>query len=416
MPSIRMLDSVRNRWLLAFAAAVVVALGITALVSRKPHRQAAKSGEDPIQVWKARTGVDLVALPRLHPPHPDSESAKALDALLRPIGLVLGDPPRDPQPPRANVEDGEALNELREALRAAIRSETTEPKPFTPAVVAAIERRSGTLDAVADFVAGHDDIRWNEDFGPRSRSSTLDPADHLTLHRLLIGRAFLALERGDQSTAARMLSTSQRLHDVLLQRQELRSHFVATGVERMHLALLRRAGDALRAPLAVPDEGIRERYLSAMSAEALLALTNTRELAMNRDDDPAVVLVRALAGSKLERAANEAVQFAGNRVGEIMRSADGCAELAKNSRLPNGFFAGEFYMLNATESWRVFVLLELDRALTAAVLTGKTSSPCPSVTITVRDEGSLRTVTARGLPAESERVVGLPSVVTTRLD
>ena len=407
-------NSIRNRWLLALAAAVVVALAITAILSRKP-RQAARSGEDPIAVWKARTGVDLPALPRLHPPHPDSDAAMALDALVQPIGLRLGEVGRGPQELTGNLDEREE-GALRDALRAAIRSETTEPKPLPPAAAAAIERRAQTLDAVAEFVAGHDDIRWNEDFGPRSRSSTVYTADHLTLHRLLIGRAFQALERRDTSTAERMLSASQRLHRLLLERQELRSQFAASGVERMHLALLRHAGGALTTPLAAPDEGIRERYLSGMSAEALVALTNTRELAMNRDDDPAVVLVRALAGSKLDRAANEAVTFAANGVGEIMRSQDGCAELAKNRRGPDGLFSDEFFLLNAKESWRVFVVLELDRALTAAVLTGKTSSPCPSVTITVRDEGPTRTVTAMGLPAESDSVVGLPSVVTTRLD
>ena len=409
-----MSDSIRNRWLLAFATAVLVALAITAIVSRKP-RQSANRGQDPIQVWKARTGVDLTSLPRLHPPHPDSESAKALDALVQPIGLRLGEIGRGPQELAGDMNDAEATA-LREALRAAIRSETTEPKPFPPAAAAAIEGRARTLDAVADFVASHDDIRWNEDFGPRSRSSTVYTADHLTLHRLLIGRAFLALERRDAPTAERMLSTSQRLHRILVQRQELRSRWAAAGVERMHLALLRHAGGALNAPPAAPGEGVRAQYLGAMSAEALVALTNTRELAMNRDDDPAVVLVRAVAGSKLERAASEAVQFAAGGVAGILQSADGCAAPATNPRPPNSFFAGEFYLLNATDSWRVFVVLELDRAITAAVLTGKTSSPCPSVTITVRDEGSTRTVTAKGLPAESESVVGLPPVITTRLD
>jgi hypothetical protein len=406
-----MRDSLLHRWLLALGAAVVISLLITASISRATRRTE-KSDDQAVAVWKARTGVDLAALPGLHPPNPDSDEARALDALVQPLDLQLGDRKRGQHP---DVRDAEALDGLRDALRAAIRSETTEAKPLPPAVVAAIERRAPTLDAVADYVAAHEGIRWREDFEPRAGRSTIYTNDHLLLHRLLIGRAFLALERGDTKTSARMLSTSQRLNRVLEERQELWSQFVAVGVERMHLALLRRARGTLTATPAAPAEGIRERYLAAMSAEAAVALANAGQDAINSDDnDPGVAIVRVLAGPKLELAASEAVRIAAEAVAEIVRSPDGCAELARKRRRPTGFFAGEFFALDATDAWRRFVVLELDRAITAAVLSGKAASPCPSVTLSVRDEGSTRTVTAKGLPAETDSVVSLPAVVTTR--
>lgn len=405
-----MRDSLLNRWLLAFGAAVVIALLITASISRATRRTE-KSGDQAVAVWKARTGVDLTALPRLHPPTADSEEARALDGLVQPLDLQLGDRRRGQHP---DIRDAEALDGLRDALRAAIRSETTEAKPLPPAVVAAIDRRAATLDAVADYAAAHKGIRWREDFEPRTGRSAIYTNDHLLLHRLLIGRAFLALDRGDTKTAERMLTTSQKLNRVLEERQELWSQFVAVGVERMHLALLRRAGSTLTATLAAPSEGIRERYLRAMSAEAAVVIANAGQDAISSDDDdPGVTIVRVLAGPQLELAASEAVRIAAEGVAEIVRSPDGCAELARKRRSPTGLFAGEFFTLNATDAWRRFVVLELDRAITAAVLKGKASSPCPSVTITVHDEGSTRTVTAKGLPAETEGVVGLPAVVTT---
>lgn len=235
------------------------------------------------------------------------------------------------------------------------------------------------------------------------------------LHRLLIGRAFLALERNDTATAVRMFSTSQQLNRLLAERRELESQFFAVGVERLQLALIRRAGSALGAAPAEPRSGTRERYLAGMSAEAALILTNIQRGAYRNDPDPAERIFEGLVAPELQIAANETVTTAAAHVQEIRRTPDGCAELAKKRRTPDGVFAESFRTLNATEAWRRFQVLELDRAITAAVLTGRTSSPCPSVTITVRDEETTRTVESKGLPAESEIVLALPPVVTTRL-
>ena len=410
-----MLDSMRNRWLLAAGLAVVMALSVTALVSRA-IRAPEKKAPDAVAIWKARTGVDLAALPRLHPAHPDSEDARALDVLLEPVGLQLSDRATERPPRGDNESDSETREELRESLRAAIRSGTTEPQAFPSAVVAYLERHAATLDAVADFVAKHPDIRWREDLGPRLESSVLPIVDHLTLHRLLIGRAFLALERGDSAIATRMLSTSRQLNRGVEERRELDAQFVAVGMERLQLALMRRAGSALGVDLAEPATGTRERYLSGMSAEAALILANTRQGApARRDGDPPDRVIRMLTGPERRLAASEAVARAAVGVDEIRRSPDGCAELAKKRPAPDGFVAGNFHSFNATEAWRRFQVLELDRAITAAVLTGRTSSPCPSVTIAVRDDGTTRTVETKGLPAESPNVVALPPVVTGRL-
>ena len=84
--------------------------------------------------------------------------------------------------------------------------------------------------------------------------------------------------------------------------------------------------------------------------------------------------------------------------------------------MPSGMLAENFYMLNATEAWRRFQVLALDRAITAAVLTGRTTSPCPTVAIAVRDDGKTRIVDTKGLPDSSENVIALPPVVTARLN
>lgn len=408
-----MAGSFRNPWLLAIGGAVIVALAITALISWA-IRPEEKKGIDAAAVWKTRTGVELAALPRLHPAHPDSEEARALDALLQPLDLHLGSRSGERRARADNQsDDEEELEELRDFLRAAVRADTTEPKALSPDVVSLLERRAGMLDAVADYVAQHRDIRWREDFEPRPRSSALYTSDHLTLHRLLIGRAFLALERGDSATAARMLSTSQQLNRVLAERRELESQFYAVGVERLQLALIRRAGSVLGVAPAEPTSGTRERYLAGMSAEAALILTNVQR--GPRDPDPAERIFEGLVAPELQIAANETVTTAAAHVQEIRRSPDACAELAKKRPTPDGVFAEGFRTLNATEAWRRFQVLELDRAITAAVLTGRTSSPCPSVTITVRDDGTTRTVESKGLPAESEIVLPLPPVVTAPL-
>lgn len=409
-----MVDSVRNRWLIAFGFAVVSALLFTTLFSAAARR-AETRGDDAVAIWKARTGVDLAAYPRMHPPHPDSDDAHALDTLLEPIGLKLTAPTELGDHPEDRMEDEDDLTALRDALREAIRSQTTEAKPLAPNVVAAIERRNKALDAVADFVAHHPDIRWAEGFGPRRRLSRLYTNDHLILHRLLVGRAFLALERKDASVAARMLATSQALNHALEVRHELWSQFVATGVERLQLALLRRAGRALNVAPAAPTEGIRERYVDGMSAEAIVTLANARQDPFtSRDAHGPERVLRLLAGPKLELAASEMVRIAAETVDEIKQSQDGCAELNRQRRKPRSVLAGDFFAMNATEAWRRFVVLELDRAITTAVLTGQTTSPCASVTIAVGDEGSTRTVTSTGLPAESDAVISVPAVVKTQ--
>ena len=399
-----------KRWLIAFGAAVVAALVITALVSRA-SRPLEKWGDEAPAIWKTRTGVDLAALPRLHPPQPDNDEARALDALLQPIGLRLGARSNDPRPPEG-IGDHEALGALRDALRDAIRSETTNGNALPPSAVAALERRARTLDAVADFVATHHDIRWREDLEPRAQRSRLYLDDHLNLHRLLIGRAFLGLERGDIPATQRMLNSSQELLRALESRQELWSHLTAVGVERLQLALLRRAGGTLGAAPAAPAEDIRERFVKVMSAEAAVMLANVRDEAGPADEhDPAVRAVRVLARPKLQIAAREVIAIAADDVAGIVRAQDGCTEVAKQRRRPSSFLAEDFFNLNAGETWRLFMVLELDRAITAAVLTGQTSSPCPSVTITVTGDAATRTVTTKGLPPVPENLVALPAVV-----
>jgi hypothetical protein len=407
-----MLDSLRSRWLLAIGGAIAVALLITLAFSGF-NKRAEQKGVDALATWKARSGVDLTALPRLRPPHPDSPDARGLDTILRPMQLHLGGLAPLSRVPESGRRDSQELDELRDYLRAAIRAETTEPRALTPSLVVLIERHARTLDAVADYVAAHPNIRWREDLGPRRRSSGLYTADHITLHRLLIGRAFLALERGDVELAGRMLATSQRLNRPIIERWELDSQFIAVGVERLQLALMRRAGTELNvAPLA-PTEGIAERYVDGMSGEAALVLANANRPAFGEGEDGDLPenLVRLLAAPKVALAAEIAVTKAAERFDEIRRTHDGCAELAKRWSAPGDFFGGNFYTLNPVEAWHRFVILELDRAMTAAVLTGRAASPCPSVVITVRDEGATRTVEAKGLPEESESVIGVPKVI-----
>lgn len=409
-----MLDSVWKRWVLAAGLAALVALGITAVLSRPSHRAKEKK-VDAVAEWKARTGVDLTALPRLFPPRPDSEAARGLDAILQPAGLRLGTRSSGPRPPRRVSADAPAFDALRDALRAEVRFDTPQVKPFPPPVVSILERSGPVLDAVATHVESHEDIRWYEDFGPRPRPSTLDVDDHLTVHRLLIGRAYLALERGDIETARRMLSASRRLNEVLAKRRELMSQFVAVGVERLQLALLRRGGNVLGVHVEEPRHELAERYVAAMSAEAAVVLANSSRDPFRAGGDPGDRAFRVIAGGSLEIAASEAVIAVSKAVAEIAAASDACAELAGERPLPDTFFSGNFYMLDATEAWHRFVVLALDRAMTAAALTGRAASPCASVSITVREDGAMRIVETSGLPSPSENVIRLPETVSVPL-
>jgi hypothetical protein len=192
------------------------------------------------------------------------------------------------------------------------------------------------------------------------------------------------------------------------------SQFIAIGAERLQLALIRRAGGALNG-VPPPAAATRERYLTSMSAEAVAVLTNAREKEFVNDGDRPPVFVWMFIAPKYQLAAAEAVKLAADGVKGIEASADGCVELSRKRRGPRGMFSGDFYMLDATEAWRRFVVLDLDRAITTALLTGQTSSPCRSVVITARDDGGIRTVDAKGLPVESESVISVPSSVTAKL-
>lgn len=405
----------RNRWFLALAAAVIVAISITMIISSVTRPPAEKEKVDAVAIWKARTGVDLAAL-RSAPVRTDSEDARALDQLLEPLDLKLGGRSRDRKPSSGKNLDDDALSELRERLRAEMRVDTPEPQPLSPTVVSLLDKNASTLDAVADYVEKHRDIQWHTDFGPRHRSSALYASEHLILHRLLIGRAFLALERSDAETAERMLATSAQLNQVLVERDELESQFLAAGVERLQLALMRRAGSTLGVELAEPSHRMQERFLAGMSAEAALILTNAeRSGVINQGGDPDDVVIRTLAAPRLAAAARETVAQRAKEVAEIRSSQDGCAELQKKRPAPPGMFSGNFYAFNPTEAWRRFQVGAIDRAITTAVLTGRVISPCPSVTITVRDDEKTRTVETKGLPERSENVLTLPPLVTTRL-
>lgn len=406
-----MFESMRSRLLLALGVALVVTLVIVVSLSLVNRRRDAKLGDlDPVAVWKSQTGVDLDALSREQ--HPDSDEARALDALLLSSDLQLGARSKNRKPPVDDPDNNEAHHDVVEYLRAAIRAGTTAPQPLPPRAIALIERHATALDAVAAYVAMHHAIRWHEDFGPRQRGSAIYVRDHLTLHRLLIGRAFLALARNDVELARRMLAASQQLSRPLGERRELDSQSIAVGVERLQLALLRRAGAVLRVLPPEPLTGLRERYLIGMSAEAARYLANARQSPLEREvDDLPDRVADVVFSPSIAAATHEQVAAVAGRVAEIQRAEDQCGELAKKWRGDGGFFDGHFYTLNPNEAWRRFVVLALDRAITTAVLTGRASSPCRSVTITVRDEGESRVVEARGLPADSENIVPLPAVV-----
>lgn len=402
-----MLDSIRNRFLLAFALAVIVAIAINVGFT-SANRTAVRKGADAAAAWKARTGVDLAALPKPQP-QKDSADARALDALLVPLQLRLGGEPTEQQ--RNFDRDNEHDRELRDFVRTAIRSGTPDAPPLPPSLVTYVEQSAATLDAVADYLAAKRDIRWREDDSPRIPLNTYD---HLTMHRLLLARGFLALERHDTATATRMLQASRKLKEVLEARHEQTSQFVAVSVERMQLALLRRGGPALGVEITKPLRPIRDRYLTAVSSEARRALTNARtgRTADGGDDDPTGKVVQLLASSKVEMAVSSAVTQAAGIVDEIRRSPDPCRELSKTRRREPIFWEG-FESLDAVEAWRRFAMLDIDRAVTEAVLTGHATSPCQSVLLTVREEKGTRIVESRGLPEESEVVFAPPSRFTT---
>lgn len=411
-----MFESLRSRWLTAFAFAVVVALTISIVVShRNASRDESVSDVDAVAAWKTHTGIDLDALPKLHPAHEDSADARALDALLQPADLRLGGRTRAKHP-EGEARSNEELDALRDALRAQILSESAEPVPLPPAAVKLLDRRAPMLDAVAGFVAAHHDVQWREDFRPRLQRSALYTDDHLIVHRLLIGRGILALERGDVATAQRMLRTSRELNRVLEQRHELFSQFIAAGVERLQLALLRRAGGALGDVPVAPMDGLRERFRDGMAAEAAIILTTVREGPFQNDrENQPPPFVRLLMASSHDAPALDAIARAATGVEEVVRAPDGCAALARPRPAGRGFFAGDFYTLDATEGWRRFVLLALDRAMTTALLSGRTSSPCASVTITVQDENGVRTVEAKGLPPAPENLIGVAKVMRRKV-
>jgi hypothetical protein len=408
-----MFESLRSRLLLAVGSAVVVAVLINVLFA-SANKKAERKGADAEVTWKSKTGVELAALPQLEPGHADSAQARELDVLMQPLGLSLSG---ERGQRRYRIEgklDEDTVRDLRDTLRAAIRGTNPEAVVLSPRIVETIEKHAKTLDAVAEYVATHQDIRWREDHLPRSEPTRLDVVSHLTIQRLLIGRGFLALSRDDTATAIAMLRTSQILNRAVEARSELMAQFLATSVERMQLALLRRGQRSLGVLPAEPAAGIQERYLRGMSNEAALMLTNARRGAFADDSDEVTRFFGLLAGAKLEIGASAAVTQAASIVAEIRRSPDGCAELAKTGRSRHSAFSGFFDNMNPTEAWRRFAVLELDRAITTAVLTGEAKSPCRSVQLTVREDGPNRIVEAKGLPAESEVVIALPAVVTVR--
>lgn len=403
-----MFDSIRNRFLLAFALAVVVAIAIN-LAFTSANRTAVRRGADAAAVWKARTGVDLAALPKRQP-RTDSDDARALDLLLEPLELRLGGDRTERQ--RNYDRDVEHDRELRDFVRAAIRSGTTTAPTLPPSLAAHLDRIAATLDAAADYVIAGRDIQWRED----AARNPLNVFDHVTLHRLLLARGFLALERNESATAARMLQTSQRLKGALEARQEQSSQFVAVSAERVQLALLRRGGRALGSAPKNSAPPVKERYLAAISHEAARALSNARKGRFPNDGDEELPeeVMRALASSKIESAASAAVMKSAAIVGEMRQAPDSCAELSKKRRKESTFW-DELESLNAVEAWRRFAMLEIDRAITEATLTGQATSPCQSVVLTVREENGNRIIETKGLPAESEIVFAPPAVFTMPL-
>lgn len=403
-----MFDSLRNRILLALGVAVVGALAIVLLFSSTSERAGEKE-KDAVGEWKRELGVDLRAFPQSATVASDSPDAVALEPVLQPLGVKLGAAERG----GGYSEETPERRELRDWMREVVRATSTVAKPLPSAAGTLVERSATALDALAQFTAAHEQITWRLDFKPRGRSSLLRINDHLDLHRLLIARAFIALDRNDRATAAAMLNASQQLARPLAARPELMAQFVAVAVERMQLALMRRAGDTLGGILPAPNERVRERYATAMSGDAALILKIAQEggLAADASDE----VFRAVTGSKFQLEASKALLLAANGAGEILRASDPCAALAVKRRRAGGMFEELFEVLSATDAWHRFVTLELDRAMTAALLTGKASSPCPSVTLTVKETADSRTVSASGLPEATDAPVVLPASIETKL-
>jgi hypothetical protein len=201
------------------------------------------------KAW-AREYEPMAALAARFPRQTDSEGAKALDALARPMGIVFIRLPSD----EWDSEDPlfKALQDVGSALSDA------GVKPFSPAAPSLLARETKSVSAIAAQILRGGPILWDRDINRAPGGPLPSLVAHRHMQSLLLARAHLEDLRGHQEAAAEALEASWVLNASMIERPELLCQLIASSVSGMQDGVLR----SLRRPPSVWRDRTRGRPFS----------------------------------------------------------------------------------------------------------------------------------------------------------
>lgn len=223
---------------------------------------------------RCRQGIGFDPL-EVYPPRDASATARRIDELIAPLGLVIA-PPDAPHRPVPDPEARKRLRNRRGALTEyarALRPETSLPQP-PPEAAGVLDELRPVLRRVAAVLEESGAPRWDLHLDRTLWMAMPGSMDHRMLHRLLVLGAAGSAHRGHRSEALGWLEAAWTLRRGLEEGHPLLQVQIFTQAElRDELALLRvLEGVPSRWSRRLAAEMPRERIATALWLDAWMVV------------------------------------------------------------------------------------------------------------------------------------------------
>jgi hypothetical protein len=232
--------------------------------------------------WEANFG-SYEALQQRYPESPANETALKLEVLAARLGIGLP-PERFKQRVRPDAGAKAEWDRISEDDRGAHWKILARPddgvEALPPPVAAFLEKHAQDLEDVESLLLQGPEPRWEMDPAAHGDGSLLGSArDALLqpphpdmiglvfLHRLLIQRGMMALQRGDIPDAAASLRASLSLGSAIVDRPELLAQMISLHAGRMWLALARKLPPSIPLPGDFMERDWRGAFREGFAAE-----------------------------------------------------------------------------------------------------------------------------------------------------
>lgn len=246
----------------AFALVGIAAIALTVGLGYFAANRAVHRAE---QAWAERA-ESMESFAGRYPPQPDSDAAKALDALTRPLGIQMCGPYV-----KDETESDKARTKRLQSLASFVgdcgRSGHDRCPALAPEAAELLEQEASRLEAIEAQILEGGPLHWEQDLLKGFAAPVPRLLGHRQLQGLLLGRALEHDARGRSDAAERSLEASWVLNASYGERPELISRLITVAVASLQNGVFR----VLKSPADRWRERLQQRSFVAEARVAYQA-------------------------------------------------------------------------------------------------------------------------------------------------